>query len=194
MYSYHRLVLGYGPNFGFSVTIQWKHLENSFHLSFGIQGKKVTGRNPHTIMAPRLKLAFNRSPDIARLAQILHDTIVPLMALRGLKEDPTPETSSLSQPSQQSAAVFSVAQRFLVIPVSETTIRTVFKGQLTLEFICLREDFVAVRDCTSAVSTERVVAGSFLSVPGLKFFLEKFDESGELDQSYSPVKKESKIL
>lgn len=80
-YNYSKLVLGYGPEKGASVTVQWNTYEKAFKLVFGCSN---TTLNAHSLMREQLEAHLNQHLNLAQIVQLLHETYEPLISISKL--------------------------------------------------------------------------------------------------------------
>lgn len=80
-YNYSKLLLGYGPERGATVTVQWSTVEKAFRLVFGCSN---TTLNAHSIMREQLEAHLNQHLNLAQIVQLLHETYEPLLSISKL--------------------------------------------------------------------------------------------------------------
>lgn len=80
-YNYSKLLLGYGPERGATVTVQWNTTDKAFRLVFGCSS---TTLNAHSIMREQLQAHLNEHLNLAQIVQLLHETYEPLVSISKL--------------------------------------------------------------------------------------------------------------
>ncbi|VDP11937.1 unnamed protein product [Soboliphyme baturini] len=192
-YTYYKLTLGYGPNKSFAVTVQWRHTERTFVLTFGVYdkaGAAAVDTNPHCWMSHHLQQMFNERRDLIYLSKLLHESISALVALQRL---PDLLVHGLTDHQGQ---LIGVGHLFCVIPVNMTTVHVIYKWLLCLEVVFLSGDVVGLRDCgaLTPVSSPKHSA-RYLPIVGFKSFLslhEKLDKCAQKMQQQSCYDAEQK--
>uniref|UniRef100_A0A8C4WQZ1 Mediator complex subunit 14 n=1 Tax=Eptatretus burgeri TaxID=7764 RepID=A0A8C4WQZ1_EPTBU len=169
-YSYKKIVFCYGHNKGSSIGVQWLSGSGRFHLSLGTVGPNSGSSNCHSIIGHQLQEAFNRSPCIAQLLQILHDTQNPLNAINKL---PTvPMLGLTPRPN-------TPFQCFTILPQSPTHVRLAFRSTYCVDIHCKARGTVAIRDGAYSLFDSSKIVEGFTPAPGLKTFLNMFVDGGE---------------
>lgn len=74
-FNYKKLVLNYGPNLNYTVTITWKNYENRYALNFGVINSTLITNNPHVVVSVQLTNEFNQHKSISTLIKILNGTV-----------------------------------------------------------------------------------------------------------------------
>lgn len=87
-FTYKKLLLGYGPNKIFMLTIHWKSTEKRFQLNFGVTGTGPSNSNPHVLVAAQLQHEFNQHRSIGALIQTMTSTFSPLLTILNLTSIP----------------------------------------------------------------------------------------------------------
>lgn len=80
-YSYSKLVIGYGPDKGATVTVQWNEQNKAFQLMFGANNQTV---NAHSLLKEQLEAHLNRHRNLAQIIHLLHETYQPLISISKL--------------------------------------------------------------------------------------------------------------
>lgn len=80
-YNYSKLLLGYGPERGATVTIQWSTTEKAFRLVFGSSTNTL---NAHSLMREQLEAHLNENLNLAQIVHLLHETYEPLVSISKL--------------------------------------------------------------------------------------------------------------
>ena len=81
LFDYRKMVLNYGPNLNYTVTIVWRTNENRYSLSFGVIDSTITTNNPHVIVSVQLQNEFNQHKSIANLIKVLNATVNSLSTI-----------------------------------------------------------------------------------------------------------------
>jgi mediator of RNA polymerase II transcription subunit 14 len=87
-YTFKKLILAYGPNKQFTVSLTWKTNENRFILNFGVCGTSAGNSNPHVLVATQLQHEFNQTASIANLVHLLNSTFQPIATIHYLNSIP----------------------------------------------------------------------------------------------------------
>ncbi|CAG0893105.1 unnamed protein product [Darwinula stevensoni] len=171
-YSYRKLTIAYGPQFGCLLSVFWHPHEKQFQLHFGTSGACGTS-NPHIIVASELQSYFNRDRNLAAVCHILHETYTPLSSVSKL---PTvPQLGILHSRPQVPIPMFAI------IPQTPFHIRIVYCGMHCLDVLFRGEGLVAVRDGAHSRFNRSRLVEELSPAPGLKTFLSKYvDESALL--------------
>lgn len=80
-YSYSKLVIGYGPDRGALVTVQWNEQNKAFHLIFGANNQTP---NAHSLIKEQLEAHLNRHRNLAQIIHLLHETYQPIISISKL--------------------------------------------------------------------------------------------------------------
>lgn len=80
-YSYSKLVIGYGPDGGALVTVQWNEQNKVFHLVFGANNQTA---NAHSLIKEQLEAHLNRHRNLAQIIHLLHETYQPILSISKL--------------------------------------------------------------------------------------------------------------
>uniref|UniRef100_A0A1B6LA62 Mediator of RNA polymerase II transcription subunit 14 n=1 Tax=Graphocephala atropunctata TaxID=36148 RepID=A0A1B6LA62_9HEMI len=166
-YSYSKLVLGYGPERGATVTVQWNSQTQAFTLVFGGSNNCV---NAHSLLREQLEAHLNRHRNLAQIVHLLHETYEPLISVSKLPTIPQLGVHN-SRPQVP-------VQTFTVMPQSPTLIRLTYQGMYCLELRLRGGGLVSLRDAAYSRFDRTNVVNEFSPTPGLKAFLSKYvDES-----------------
>lgn len=166
-YSYSKLVLGYGPERGATVTVQWNSQTQAFTLVFGGSGNSV---NAHSLMREQLEAHLNRHRNLAQIVHLLHETYEPLVSISKLPTIPQLGVHN-SRPQVP-------VQTFTIMPQSPALIRLTYQGMYCLELRLRGGGLVSLRDAAYSRFDRTNVVNEFTPTPGLKAFLSKYvDES-----------------
>ncbi|RWS16530.1 Mediator of RNA polymerase II transcription subunit 14-like protein [Dinothrombium tinctorium] len=176
-YSYKKLVLGYGSNKNYTVSIRWKATDNMkeqrerrregrYHLGFGIAGAVQSSNNPHVIVSTQLQHEFNQHLSIAALIQNLNATLNPLLTIQNLTSIPLLGVLN-SRPQVP-------VQTFTIVPQSSTHIRLLYRNTYCVDVILQMDDLVAIRDGAYSLFDKGKVLEELTPIQGLKAFLNKF--------------------
>lgn len=84
-YTYSRLVIGYGPDKGATVTVQWCDERKAFTLLFGALGNT---KNAHGLLREQMEAHLNRHRDLPFILQLLSETYQPLLSVSKLPTVP----------------------------------------------------------------------------------------------------------
>ncbi|XP_015794906.1 mediator of RNA polymerase II transcription subunit 14 [Tetranychus urticae] len=165
-FNYKKLTLGYGPNKGYIVSINWKPFEKRYHLSFAINGLSSSNINPHLIIAAQLQHEFNQHRSIAWLLQTLNSTFSPLLTLQNLTSTPLLGVVN-SRPHVP-------VQTFCIVPQKSNHIRLIYRNTYCLDIILSVDGFVSIRDGAYSLFDKAKVLEELSPIQGLKAFLNKF--------------------
>ncbi|XP_054267906.1 mediator of RNA polymerase II transcription subunit 14-like [Macrosteles quadrilineatus] len=166
-YSYSKLVLGYGPERGATVTVQWNSQSQAFTLVFGGSNSCV---NAHSLLREQLEAHLNRHRNLAQIVHLLHETYEPLISISKLPTIPQLGVHN-SRPQVP-------VQTFTIMPQSPTLIRLTYQGMYCLELRLRGGGLVSLRDAAYSRFDRTNVVSDFSPTPGLKAFLSKYvDES-----------------
>lgn len=80
-YNYSKLLLGYGPERGATVTIQWSTTDRAFRMVFGSSNITL---NAHSLMREQLEAHLNEHLNLAQIVHLLHETYEPLVSISKL--------------------------------------------------------------------------------------------------------------
>ncbi|PSN29847.1 Mediator of RNA polymerase II transcription subunit 14 [Blattella germanica] len=162
-YSYSRLVLGYGPDRGATVTIDWNSTDKAFRLIFGAANNCV---NAHSLMREQLEAHLNRHRNLAQIVHLLHETYEPLISISKL-----PTIPQLGVHNQRPQVP---VQTFTIMPQSPTLLRLAYQGMYCLELRLRGGGLVSLRDGAYSRFDRSNVVEEFTPTQGLKAFLSKY--------------------
>lgn len=158
-YTYHKLILAYGPQRNYTVNIYWRPQNNGqFAIYFGqfyyqtmlknryqSYDKKI---NPHLIVQHYLVEKFNNDRDLIDLTNYLVNTTISMQCLTNLARLRIRSFKSYQSFVQaDNPNNFPLDYQIYVHAVKENLIR-VISGGVYLEFLLLTENGVCVRDVT----------------------------------------------
>lgn len=172
-YTYHKLVLAYGPRKRFLATVEWRCQENCYHLALAAYDneKSTSVDNPNGLSVHFLQNLLNETKDLTYLTKVLTETYSPLASLYRLPQLPLQiSADSIPPPNLPYGHVFAV------LPVNETTFRVFYRWVYCIEVVCLNDGLVAVRDannCFTAGKDGKIAQGKhfttrFSPILGLK--------------------------
>jgi len=157
-YTYHKLILAYGPHRNFTVNISWRPQTGTFVINLGqfyyqpmLKPKYRTFEkktNPHLIVQPYLVEKFNGDRDLIDLMNYLINTTLSiecLIRLSRLRVRSLKAYQMIVQSESQSS--FPMDYQVYIHAVKENKIRVHFGG-IHLEFLLLSENAVSVKDVT----------------------------------------------
>ena len=81
LFNFKRMILCYGLNLNYTVTIEWRNNENRYVLSFGVIDSTLTTNNPHVIVSVQLQDEFNQHKSIDSLTKLLNATVNSLSTI-----------------------------------------------------------------------------------------------------------------
>lgn len=137
-FNYKKLVILYGSERNFSLTLVWKPTDRKFHLIFGVTGGKPFNKNPHSCMATHLRHEFNQHKSIKNLVNCLNLTLSPIAILQDF---PTyPFFGQIT--SRPSIPVTS----FCLIPQSSTRVKLVYRNWHSIDIRIQPDGTFIVRD------------------------------------------------
>lgn len=137
-FNYKKLVILYGDQRSFSLTLFWKPTERRFHLIFGTVGGTLFNLNPHSLMATHLKHEFNQHKSIKNLVSNLNVTLKPLLILQSYPVYPFLGMTSC-RPS-------SSATSFCLVPLSSTCVKLVYRNWSSIDVKIQLDGTLMVRD------------------------------------------------
>lgn len=137
-FNYKKLVILYGEQRSFSLTLFWKPAERKFHLIFGFVGGAPFGLNPHSFMATHLKHEFNQHKSIKNLVNNLNVSLKPLTILQTYPVYPFLGQTS-SRPS-------SSATSFCLVPLSSSSLKLVYRNWSCIDIKIQPDGTLMVRD------------------------------------------------
>uniref|UniRef100_A0AC35G013 Mediator of RNA polymerase II transcription subunit 14 n=1 Tax=Panagrolaimus sp. PS1159 TaxID=55785 RepID=A0AC35G013_9BILA len=192
-YTYHKLILAYGPRRSYTVNLSWKPLPANAHfaVNFGqffylaledtddIDYQKRM--NPHHIVQQHLLEKFNKTRDLIDLAEYLIHTSLSIHCLTQLSRHRI-------KPAKVPAGIepqptYPVEYQIYIYAISEYLIRVTI-GPVHLEFLLLSRNSVCLRD----VTPERPLAR------GLHSFIESLKDTPFCDEDFNEFKDELEIL
>nr|CAD7404784.1 unnamed protein product [Timema cristinae] len=156
-YSYSRLVLGYGPDKGATVTVYWSSEDKAFRLIFGATNNCV---NAHTLMREQFEAHLNRHRNLALIVSLLHLTYEPLVSISKL---PT-----LPQLGVHNSRPQVPVQTFTIIPQAPNLLRLSYQGMYCLELRMRGGGLVSLRDGAYSRFDRSNVVEEFTPTQGLK--------------------------
>nr|CAD7587621.1 unnamed protein product [Timema genevievae] len=156
-YSYSRLVLGYGPEKGATVTVYWNSEDKAFRLIFGATNNCV---NAHTLMREQFEAHLNRHRNLALIVSLLHLTYQPLVSISKL---PT-----LPQLGVHNSRPQVPVQTFTIIPQAPNLLRLSYQGMYCLELRMRGGGLVSLRDGAYSRFDRSNVVEEFTPTQGLK--------------------------
>lgn len=162
-YSYSRLVLGYGPERGATVTVDWNSSDKAFRLIFGATNSCV---NAHSLLREQLEAHLNRHRNLAQIVHLLHETYEPLISISKL-----PTIPQLGVHNQRPQVP---VQTFTIMPQSPTLLRVAYQGMYCLELRLRGGGLVSLRDGAYSRFDRSNVVDEFTPTQGLKAFLSKY--------------------
>ncbi|XP_065841207.1 mediator of RNA polymerase II transcription subunit 14-like isoform X2 [Oscarella lobularis] len=172
-YDYRKIVLSYGPEKQFTVSLSWNKVSAGFQLAFSSRAMQP---NPHAQITDHLLTVFNQTKCIPLLMKGLHHTLVPFAALESLNYCPKAMIGvkeGNNMPYKPFSVFFSSPSRF----------RVVFRGLYAIEVFCQTDDVVLIRDAAySQVDATQVLKG-LATIPCFKHFLHGFSERCRLQES-----------
>lgn len=137
-FNYKKLVILYGDNRGYSITLFWKPTERKFHLIFGFIGGSAFRLNPHSLMAIHLKHEFNQHKSIKNLVNTLNVTLKPLLTLQSYPVYPLMGMAS-SRPSLP-------ATSFCLVPLSSSCVKLIYRNISSIDITIQANGNLMVRD------------------------------------------------
>lgn len=137
-FNYKKLVIVYGPERNFSVTLLWKPNSRQFHLIFGAVGGRPFTLNPHSFMATHYNHEFNQHKSIKKLVTNLTITLQPLQLLQNL---PVYLFFGLTgaRPSQPAIS-------FCLLPLSSSRFKLVWRNWHCLDIKIQPDGYLVVQD------------------------------------------------
>lgn len=162
-YSYSRLVMGYGPDRGATVTVQWNSADKAFHLIFGATNNCL---NAHSLVREQLEAHLNRHRNLAQVVHLLHETYEPLLSISKLPTIP--------QLGVHNTRPQVPVQTFTIMPQSPTLLRLSYQGMYCLELRLRGGGLVSLRDGAYSRFDRSNVVDEFHPTQGLKTFLSKY--------------------
>ncbi|CAG2110071.1 unnamed protein product, partial [Medioppia subpectinata] len=165
-FSYKKIIIGYGINKTFIVSIYWKSAEKRFQLCFGCVGQALADSNPHVLVCSQLQYEFNQHLSIVQLIQILNYTLNPFLTIQCLSGIPLLGVIN-SRPQLP-------VQAFCIIPQSSTHIRIIYRNIYCLDVIIYSDNTIAIRDGALSLFDKVRVMEELTPIQGLKAFLNKF--------------------
>ncbi|EEB11666.1 CRSP complex subunit, putative [Pediculus humanus corporis] len=169
-YSYSKLVIGYGPDRGALVTVQWNEHNKAFYLIFGANNQTP---NAHSLIKEQLEAHLNRHRNLAQIIHLLHETYQPVLSISKL---PT-----LPQLGVHNNRPQIPVQTFTILPQTPTFIRFAYQGTYCLEIRLRGGGMVSLRDGAYSRFDKSNVVEEFTPTQGLKTFLCKYvDETAAL--------------
>ncbi|CAG2161554.1 unnamed protein product [Oppiella nova] len=165
-FTYKKIIIGYGNNKTFIVSIYWKSSEKRFQLCFGCVGQALSDSNPHVLICSQLQYEFNQHFSIVQLIQVLNYTLNPLLTIQCLSGIPLLGVVN-SRPQLP-------VQAFCVIPQSSTHIRIIYRNTYCLDVIIYSDNTIAIRDGAFSLFEKTKVMEELTPIQGLKAFLGKF--------------------
>lgn len=172
-YTYNQLVLGYGPDHKYTVTIYWSVSDKSFKLDF-IKSLATTSINGHSLLKNQLEAYFNRYYNLAQIIRILHETLQPCISINKLST--MPQVGILYNRSTVPI------QTFTIIPQCPTIVRICYQETYCLEVRFRDNGYVTIRDGTYSRFDRSNVIDEFTPTQGLKTFLSKYEETPQFKQ------------
>lgn len=137
-FNYKKLVIIYGPQRNFSVTLLWKPTDKKFHLIFSVIGGTPFILNPHSCMTTHYKHVFNQHKSIKTLVNNLNVTLKPLATLQNFPVYPF--LGSISGRPNNSV------NSFCLIALSTWRIRLVYRNWHSIEIKIQPDGSLIVRD------------------------------------------------
>lgn len=137
-FNYKKLVIVYGPQKNFSVTLLWKPTDRKFHLIFSVVGGTPFNLNPHSCMATHYKHEFNQHKSIKTLVNTLNVTLQPLAILQNFPVYPFLGLTS-GRPNLP-------ATSFCLIPLSSTRVKLVWRNWHSIDIKIQPDGMLVVRD------------------------------------------------
>ena len=158
-YTYHKLILAYGPHRNFTVNISWRPQQGGkFAINLGqfyyqpmLKPKYKTFEkkiNPHFVVQSYLAEKFDGDRDLIDLMNYLVNTTLSLECLVRLSRSRIRSLKAYQMLAQsESQSSFPVDYQVYIHAVKENKIRLHFAG-IHLEFLLLSENAVSVKDVT----------------------------------------------
>lgn len=192
-YTYHKLILAYGPRRSHTVNLSWKPQPQNAHfaVNFGqffylavedtddIDYQKRT--NPHHIVQQHLVEKFNKTRDLIDLAEYLIHTSISMHCLTQLSRHrikPAKVPNGIEPPP-----TYPVEYQIYVYSQNEYVIR-VTAGPVHLEFLLLSRNSVCLRDVTPEKPMAR----------GLHSFIDNLKDTAFCDEDFIEFKDELEVL
>ncbi|CAD6234893.1 GSCOCG00007749001-RA-CDS [Cotesia congregata] len=172
-YTYNQLVLGYGPDHKYRVTIYWSISDKSFKLDF-IKSLATTSINGHSLLKNQLEAHLNRHHNLAQLIQILHETLQPCISINKLST--MPQVGIIYNRSSVPIKTFTI------IAQCPTIVRIYYQATYCLEVRFRDNGYVTIRDGTYSRFDRSNVINEFTPTQGLKTFLSKYEETPQFKQ------------
>uniref|UniRef100_A0A915LKP3 Mediator of RNA polymerase II transcription subunit 14 RM6 domain-containing protein n=1 Tax=Meloidogyne javanica TaxID=6303 RepID=A0A915LKP3_MELJA len=172
-FTYHKLVLAYGGEhrdllFILSWRWNWRTKTGNYALCFGQapstnkQNGHVPQRrwNPHVIVSQLLIDRFKKERDLVWLVNYLVNTHRSLSIIHQFVKTQIRSTKINSQ-ILGTEANFPAEMMFHLTPVDEYCIRLSYGSQISMEFLLLQDNQVAVRDCSADINYGGVTLSDF---------------------------------
>ena len=177
-YNYRNIVLEYGPGNIYTCTVTWNTTSQSFSLVFGGVGAGG-GMNPHLIMKSQLEVDLNKERSVARLGQLLQETVSPVRSLLRLPTTPHKWMSTNSQ--QRNTAI----QTFTVLPQSPSHVKIMFYNIHCVDVHFKADGLVQIRDGSFSMFDQTKVLHDLEPIRGFKAFLYKYVDEAALSRRIS---------
>lgn len=137
-FTYKKLVIVYGPQRNFSVTLLWKPTDRKFHLIFSVVGGTPFMLNPHSCMVTHYKHEFNQHKSVKTLVNSLNATLRPLAILQNFPVYPFLGMTQ-NKPLNPSAS-------FCFIPLSSSRVKLVYRNYHSIDIKMQSDGLIIVRD------------------------------------------------
>lgn len=137
-FNYKKIVILYGPQRNFSVSLMWKPTDRKFQLIFSVVGGDPFSLNPHSCMATHYKHEFNQHKSIKILVNNLNVTLKPLVILQNLPVYPFLGLVS-GRPNFP-------ATSFCIIPLSSLRFKLVYRNWHSIDINVQPDGLLVVRD------------------------------------------------
>lgn len=137
-FNYKKLVILYGEQRSFGLTLFWRIYERKFHLIFSIVGGAPFTLNPHSFMATHYKHEFNQHKSIKSLVKQLNNTLKPLQILHNFPVYPFLGFI----PSRPTFPVTS----FCLIPLSSSRVMLIYRNWASIDIKIESDGQLMVRD------------------------------------------------
>ena len=177
-YNYRSIVMEYGPGNIYTCTVSWNTTSQKFNLVFGGVGAGG-GMNPHLIMKSQLEVYLNKELSIARLGQLLQETVSPVRSLLRLPTTPHKWMSTNSQ--QRNTAI----QTFTVLPQSPCHVKIMFYNIHCVDVHFKADGLVQIRDGSFSMFDQTKVLHDLEPIRGFKAFLYKYVDEAALSRRMS---------
>ena len=135
--------------------------------------------NPHLIMKSQLEIHLNKDKSLARLGQLLQETLSPVRSLLRLPSTPHKWMSTNSQ--QRNTAI----QTFTVLPQSPSHVKIMFYNIHCVDVHFKADGLVQIRDGSFSMFDQTKVLHDLEPIRGFKAFLYKYVDEAALSRRMS---------